>query len=166
MARKVRPTAEYVDEMLSGRVHMIYNDRWMLSPRISTGMAVTLFMAIKRIIVYNRIVNGRYPEAADGRQLQRRIAPDRPGYSADWLRASGPKEALELLVKSGLITNRTKNEPPYGYGCDQLYILTHLGLTLCREADSPEALRIGVKNVIEDKVLRGTTLKEEIDTDY
>lgn len=163
-AQKVTPVDEYVEEMLYARRYST-GLIWYADNIRDDRMAVAIFMAIKRIICINRCKETKYQHNADGQQIQRRLAPDWKGFSADWIARSGAGPAFENLIKAGLITKTMKNEPPYGYGSDQLYGFSALSKRLIKEAKDLRHLREAVKAVIHDQLTRGTQLKEEIDVE-
>lgn len=160
MAKRSYTTEAYLDQMTCSRYSFYDGMVWAPSSRMDLSFAVQVFMAIKRILVYKRLRGEDYIDKADGRAIQKMMAPSWPGYAFYWLRQDGVQRAFDALIKAKLITKSTKQKPPYGYGCDELYGFTDLSLALLRSLDDRQVIKEAVRNIIEDQLTRGTKIKD------
>lgn len=160
MAKRSMTTEAYLDEMTCIRYSSHDGMFWAPSPRMDLGFAVQVFMAIKRILVYKRLRNEEFIDKADGRQIQKMMAPNWNSFAFYWLRQDGVQRAFDYLIQAKLITKSTKQKPPYGYGCDELYGFTDMSLALLRSLDDLQAIRGAVRNIIEDQLTRKTKIKD------
>lgn len=160
MAKRTRTTAAYLDEMVCVRYSSYDGMIWAPSRLMDLGFAIQVFMAIKRILVYKRLRGEDYIDKADGRAIQKMMAPEWRSFAFYWLRQDGVERAFKYLIDAKLITKSMKQKPPYGYGCDELYGFTDLSLALLRSLDDLHQIKGALKNIIEDQLTRGTKIKD------
>jgi hypothetical protein len=117
------------------------------------ALPTKIFLAIKDRVLYCKLA-GERDLMANGQQIREAVTGETHSYASYWLRRTDVYEAFHSLIDAKLIRHTMRNQGPYGYGDDELYWPTALGLKIMQLGKTNDRIKVGVENALIDNQQR------------